>query len=76
MKKLILITMLAGVFLLSVALVYAGEVDILVRKLEEKGILTKDDAKELLLEIKEEAKLERASEAAKKVSQGVLNPKN
>ncbi len=44
------------VFLLPVE---AGEVDILVDKLVEKGILSKDDARDVLQEVKAEAKKER-----------------
>jgi hypothetical protein len=38
--------------------VWAGEVDILVRKLVEKGILTSDEAQQIIAETKEEAKKE------------------
>ncbi|MCX8044629.1 MAG: putative porin [Desulfobacterota bacterium] len=39
----------------------AGEVDILVEKLVQKGILTKEDAQDILKEVKEQARQERAA---------------
>lgn len=39
----------------------AGEVDILVEKLVQKGILTKQDAEEILKEVKEQARQERTA---------------
>jgi len=39
----------------------AGEVDILVEKLVKKGILTKEDAQDILKEVKEQARQERAA---------------
>jgi polyhydroxyalkanoate synthesis regulator phasin len=73
MKRLAVLSFL-GMLLISFLNqpVWAGEVDILVRKLVEKGILTELEAKELLVDIrteaaKEKAELEQAAqEAAKK----------
>jgi hypothetical protein len=48
--------MVLQIFLLPVE---AGEVDILVDKLVEKGILSKEDAQDVLQEVKAEAKKER-----------------
>jgi len=42
--------------------VFASEMDILVRKLVEKGILTQEEAKEIKAEVKEESKKELCSE--------------
>jgi polyhydroxyalkanoate synthesis regulator phasin len=49
----------AGLFLASAQ---AGEVDILVEKLVKKGILTKQDAAEIIKDVKEEAAQEKDAE--------------
>jgi len=62
LKKLLFIFFLALLFAtVSVTPVFAGEVDILIKKLVEKGILTPSDADEILKEVKEAAKQERAA---------------
>lgn len=63
MPNRLLLFFIATVFLAALlqAPVWAGEVDILVQKLVEKGILSPQDAKEILKEVKEEAKKERAA---------------
>ncbi len=60
MKKLLLAVF---IIVLSVHIlrnpIQAGEVDILIDKLVEKGVLSQEDAKEILTEVKEEARKER-----------------
>lgn len=60
MKKKLALTILLSVFvILSSSFVYAGEVDILVKKLVEKRILTRSEAEVLLEEMKEEGEKEK-----------------
>jgi len=59
MKKIMLVLSMMGMVALS-ARAYAGEVDILVKKLVDKGILTSEEAKQILIETKEEAKKEES----------------
>jgi polyhydroxyalkanoate synthesis regulator phasin len=73
MKKLAVITFFAMIFaLFSISLstlsVWAAEVDVLIKKLVEKGILTQSEANELLKETKKEAAREKTEieEVAKK----------
>lgn len=63
MKRTTLTSMAAGIVLacLAAGTALAGEVDILVDKLVKKGILSEQDASEILSEVKEEAKKERAA---------------
>lgn len=62
MKRLPLLGVLAGLALIlfMTQAVWAGEIDILVRKLVEKGILTQDEARQIVAETKEEVKKESA----------------
>jgi len=62
MKKILLFftLVLLGIHI-SILPAAAGEVEILIDKLVEKGILSPDDAKEILQETKEAAKQERAA---------------
>ncbi len=66
MKKVPLIVIALGfIFILFMTqAAWAGEVDILIKKLVEKGIFTEDEAKEVVAEIKEEVKKEELAEAA------------
>lgn len=68
MYKLLFIALIAGLMLVSftAGAARASEVDILIKKLVEKGILTKDEAQEIVAEIKEESKAEMAKEAPAK----------
>lgn len=60
MKKwLVLLGSMIMVLQIFLVPVGAGEVDILIDKLVEKGILSKEDAQEVLKEVKGEAKKER-----------------
>jgi hypothetical protein len=73
MKRLAIVLFL-GIFVFSFAsaAVWGGQVDILIKKLVEKGILTQSEAKELLKETQKESAKEKAEikqtaqEAAKK----------
>jgi len=58
-KWLVLLSSIIIVLQIFLAPAGAGEVDILVDKLVEKGILSKEDAQEVLKEVKNEAKKER-----------------
>jgi hypothetical protein len=76
----ILFSILAAFFVLSLSIqAMAGEVDILVRKLVEKGILNKDEGDKILQETKQEAAKEKEqavkevqAEVAKDVKEGKL----
>ena len=60
MKKFLCILLLATALTFSsTALIFASEVDILVRKLVEKGILSKDEGEKILNETKQEAAKEK-----------------
>ena len=62
MKKwLVLLGSIIMVLQIFLVPVEAGEMDILLEKLIEKGILSKEDAKEVSKEVKSEAKKERAA---------------
>lgn len=78
MKKLALISLL-GILLVSFNIqpVCAGEVDILIKKLVEKGILTQSDAQELLKETQKETAKEKAEtkEAAREVAKKEIESK-
>ncbi len=71
MKKLVLFTALAGMVILTFgsSQATAGEVDLLIEKLVEKGILTRSDAKELRDEIKVESA--KQQEAVKEVAKEI-----
>ena len=78
MKKLTIITflgMLLVVFSISFSTQpgWAGETDVLIEKLVEKGILTQSEANELLRETKREAAKEKAEieEVAKKAAKRI-----
>lgn len=61
MKKIsCFLGVLSLLFVFWVSNLFAGEIDILVRKLVEKGILTPGEAQEILVETKEEVKKEIA----------------
>ncbi|HNX90256.1 MAG TPA: putative porin [Candidatus Omnitrophota bacterium] len=60
MLKKIFSVVLAAVFLCSATPVWAGEVDLLISKLVEKGILSPNEAQLLKAEIKEESAKEMA----------------
>jgi hypothetical protein len=82
MKKLTIITflgMLLVVFSISFSTQpgWAGETDVLIEKLVEKGILTQSEANELLRETKREAAKEKAEieEVAKKAAKKIKLPK-
>jgi len=80
MKKLLCIITLAIILMInSNAFVSASEVDILVRKLVEKGILSKEEGEKILNETKQEAAKEKEqaiketkAAVAKDVSEGTL----
>jgi len=80
MKKLLCIITLAIILTInSNAFVSASEVDILVRKLVEKGILSKEEGEKILNETKQEAAKEKEqaiketkAAVAKDVSEGTL----
>lgn len=59
LKALFIISLLVSFSLVSV-LSFAGEVDILVKKLVEKGVLTHGEAQQILTETKEEVRREIA----------------
>lgn len=59
MKRRILLLIIMLMFCMGQAPVMAGEVDILVRKLVEHGVLSQKDAQEILQETKVEAEKER-----------------
>lgn len=62
MKKLLLIGFTLVVSLLIADITLAGEVDKLVNKLVEKGILTRSEADELTLEMKQETEEQKETE--------------
>ena len=64
MKKLILLTMIMAMLLVCQAQAMAGEMDILVRKLVEHGVLSQQDADEILQETRVEAEKERQENIA------------
>lgn len=59
------IVFLLGMGGTSFSLVFAGEVDILMRKLVEKGVLSQNEATEILAETKAEAKAEIVCDTGK-----------
>ena len=62
MNKFLTSVVLVGfiVFNLGMSVSYAGEVDILLQKLVEKGVLTAGEAQEIKTETQEQVKLEIA----------------
>ena len=61
LKKMFTLVIVMGLMFMSVPKTFAGEIDILVDKLVEKGILTRSEANEVLSETKEEVKRQAAS---------------
>jgi hypothetical protein len=61
LKKMFALIIVMGVMFVSVPEIFAGEIDILVDKLVEKGILTRGEANEVLSETREEVKKQAAS---------------
>jgi len=71
MRKTLLVALLVGTLCCSLCVgtnAWAGEVDLLIQKLVEKGLLTKEDAKALLVEMEKEKPKEDA--VAKEVAKG------
>jgi len=68
MRKTLLVLLLVGTLCCALCVgtqAWAGEVDLLIQKLVEKGLLTKEEAKALLMEMqKEKPKEEAIKEAA------------
>ncbi len=52
--------LIAGVLMFSASVAQAGEMDVLVNKLVEKGVLTQGEAQQMMTEAKEEARAEIA----------------
>ena len=78
MKKIFLMLIIMGIFVIPMAnennLVWAGEIDVLIDVLEKKGILTPQEAKEVLSEVQIQKDKEKAP--AKEVeSSGFKLPK-
>ncbi len=65
MKKIFLMLIIMGIFVIPMSngnnLVWAGETDVLIEVLEKKGILTPQEAKEVLSEIQAENNKEKAT---------------
>lgn len=65
MKKIFLMFIMMGIFVIPMSngnnLVWAGETDVLIDVLEKKGILTPQEAKEVLSEIQAESSKEKAT---------------
>jgi hypothetical protein len=65
MKKIFLMLIMMGIFVIPMSnsnnLVWAGETDVLIDVLEKKGILTPQEAKEVLSEIQAESSKEKAT---------------
>jgi len=74
MKKLMLALSVMGIIALSVRS-YAGEVEILVQKLVDKGILTAGEGAQVLAETKEEVRKEVAQGKAANIPQWVQDIK-
>jgi polyhydroxyalkanoate synthesis regulator phasin len=77
MKRVSLIGLFMGLILISfmTQAAWAGEIDILVKKLVEKGILTPEEAEAIVAETKEELKKEMAEGKAETPPQWVQNIK-
>ncbi|MBU1006261.1 MAG: putative porin [Candidatus Omnitrophica bacterium] len=69
------LSLLLAAILASGSLSFAGEIDILVDKLVEKGVLTKSEAQEILTETKEEIKAQMAKGELDTVPSWVQNTK-
>jgi hypothetical protein len=73
--RLLMVLPLIALFTLSATLSLAGEVDILVEKLVERGMLTKQDGESVLKEIKQEAvKQEKEKETTKAAGKETESP--
>ena len=72
---LILLTAVVPLLLLAEAAWSASEVDILVQKLVEKGILTPGEAQQVVAETKEEVRKDLAKGTSASVPQWVQNIK-
>jgi polyhydroxyalkanoate synthesis regulator phasin len=77
MAKRSFVGLLAGLVLMTLAAqaAWASEVDILVKKLVEKGILTQDEAQQIVAETKEEVRKEAAQAKPEAVPKWVQNLK-
>jgi hypothetical protein len=84
MKKIFLMLIIMGIFVIPMAnennLVWAGETDVLIDILEKKGILTPQEAKEVLSEIqiendKEKAQVKEVESSGLKLPKWVENTK-
>lgn len=63
------------VLILGINSIYAGEIDILLQKLVQKGVLTDDEARQIADETKEQVKKETAQNASSSVPAWVQNTK-
>ncbi|MFH1854094.1 MAG: putative porin [Candidatus Omnitrophota bacterium] len=73
-KFYLVVSFLLAVFVVP-GLCFAGEIDILVAKLVEKGILTQDEAEEIVTETKKELKEETAKDESDIIPKWVQNIK-
>jgi hypothetical protein len=77
MNRLLKVVLLSCCFVLCIGIAYsfAGEVDILVQKLVEKGVLTHGEAQQIITETKEEVRAELAAGKSPSVPTWVQNMK-
>jgi hypothetical protein len=77
MRKFLLLVLLVGFFALSLETrsVFAGEIDILLQKLVDKGVLTTAEAQQIGTETKEQVKKEIAEGKSPSLPQWVQNIK-
>ena len=76
MKKLCRFAVCMAVFVwVGIGYSFAGEIDILVKKLVDKGVLTQGEAQQILTETKEEVKKELAQGKSESVPQWAQNIK-
>ncbi|MCM8789778.1 MAG: putative porin [Candidatus Omnitrophica bacterium] len=77
MRKILAVLLVIGFFLIPVAVAssYAGEIDILLQKLVDKGILTTGEAQEIKTETQEQVKKEIAEGKYSSLPQWLQNTK-
>jgi len=75
MRKFLTAIILVGIMALGVSYSYAGEIDLLLQKLVDKGVLTPGEAQQIGTETKEQVKQEIAAGKYSSLPQWVQNTK-
>ena len=75
MRKFLTVIILVGIMAMGVSYSYAGEIDLLLQKLVDKGVLTPGEAQQVSTETKEQIKQEIAAGKDSSLPQWIQNTK-